>query len=146
MSATDRLKELGITLPAVTPGKLCPAVQTGRLVYTSGATSAITGKVGGDVTVCQAADGAKDAIIKCLASANWLLGDLNRITRVVKLLGMVNCAEGFSDTPTVINGATDFLIDVFGKEIGWHARSAIGVYQLPGNAAVEIEMIVEVRD
>jgi enamine deaminase RidA (YjgF/YER057c/UK114 family) len=65
---------------------------------------------------------------------------------VVKLLGLVNCAEGFSNTPAVINGATETLVEVFGKEKGWHARSAIGVYQLPGDAAVEIEMIVEVAD
>jgi enamine deaminase RidA (YjgF/YER057c/UK114 family) len=144
MGVPEKLKDLGIELPAVTPGKLAPAVQTGNLVYTSGATSRITGKVGGAVSVEQGYEAAKQAIIGCLASIQWKVGDLNKVTRVVKLLGMVNCAEGFSNTPAVIHGATDTLIAVFGQEKGWHARSAIGVYQLPGDAAVEIELIVEV--
>lgn len=146
MAVVEKLKELGVEIPTVNPGILAPAVRTGNLVYTSGATSAVEGKVGDDVTVEQAAEGARDCIIKCLGSVNWLVGDLNKVTRVVKLLGMVNCAEGFYNTPAVINGATNFLHEAFGLEIGWHARSAIGVYQLPGNAAVEIEMIVEVQD
>lgn len=146
MPVEERLAELGITLPAATPGKLAPAVRTGRLVYTSGACSALTGKVGADVTVEQAYDAARDAILQCLGSVRWLIGDLNRVTRVVKLLGLVNCGEGFNNTPAVIHGATDTLVDLFGPEIGWHARSAIGVYQLPGNAAVEIELIVEIAD
>jgi enamine deaminase RidA (YjgF/YER057c/UK114 family) len=140
------LNELGLELPAANPGKLAPAVRTGNLVYTSGATSRLTGKVGADVTVEQAYEGARDAILGCLGSVQWLMGDLERVTRVVKLLGMVNCGEGFSATPAVIHGATDTLIEVFGQEKGWHARSAIGVYQLPGNAAVEIELIVEVAE
>ena len=146
MGIASKLKELGLELPTVTPGKLAPAVRTGNLVYTSGATSAITGKVGADVTVEQGYEAARQAIVGCLASAQWLIGDLDKVTRVVKILGMVNCAEGFSNTPAVIHGATDTLVEVFGKEKGWHARSAIGVYQLPGDAAVEIELIVEIAD
>ncbi len=142
----ERLTELGLEIPAAAPGKLAPAVRTGNLVYTSGATSAATGKVGTDVTLEQAYDGAKDAILRCLGSVQWLVGDLNKVTRIVKMLGMVNCADGFSNTPAVIHGATDTLVAIFGQEVGWHTRSAIGVYQLPGNAAVEIELIVEVRD
>jgi enamine deaminase RidA (YjgF/YER057c/UK114 family) len=139
-----RLAELGLELPTVNPGILAPAVRTGNLVYTSGACSAIKGKVGGNVTVEEGYAGAKDVIVQCLGSVKWLIGDLDKVTRVVKLLGLVNCAEGFSNTPQVINGATETLIEIFGKEKGWHARSAIGVYQLPGDAAVEIEIIVEV--
>jgi enamine deaminase RidA (YjgF/YER057c/UK114 family) len=146
MPPVDKLAELGFKVPLASPGKLAPAVRTGSLVYTSGATSERTGKVGTDVTVEQAYEAAQDAIVKCLGSVQWAVGDLGRITRVVKLLGMVNCAEGFYDTPSVIHGATDLLVEVFGREIGWHSRSAIGVYQLPGNAAVEIELIVEVSD
>jgi len=142
----ERLAELGLELPTVNPGILAPAVRTGNLVYTSGACSAIKGKVGGNVSPEEGYAGAKDCIIQNLAQVKWLIGDLDKITRVVKLLGMVNCAEGYSGTPVVINGATETLIEVFGKEKGWHARSAIGVYQLPGDAAVEIEMIVEVAD
>jgi enamine deaminase RidA (YjgF/YER057c/UK114 family) len=142
----ERLAELGHTLPAVNPGILAPAVRTGNLVYTSGACSAVKGKLGGNVTVEEGYAGARDCIIQNLASVKWLIGDLDKVTRVVKLLGLVNCAEDFSNTPAVINGATETLVEVFGKEKGWHARSAIGVYQLPGDAAVEIEMIVEVAD
>ena len=142
----ERLKELGLEVPAASPGKLAPAVRTGNLVYTSGATSKLTGKVGAEVTIDDAYQGARDAILVCLGSVQWLVGDLNKITRVVKLLGMVNCGEGFYNTPAVIHGATDTLVEIFGQEKGWHARSAIGVYQLPGNASVEIELIVEVRD
>jgi len=146
MAIAERLKALGLEVPAAAPAKLAPAVRTGNLVYTSGATSGLSGKVGADVTVEQAYEASRDAILRCLGSAQWLIGDLDKVTRVVKLLGLVNCAEGFYNTPAVINGATDLLIELFGQEKGWHARSAIGVYQLPGNAAVEIEMIVEVRD
>lgn len=144
MGVTARLNELGLELPAAAPGKLAPAVRTGNLVFTSGAVSKITGKVGADVSVQEAYEAAREAILGCLGSVQWCVGDLDRITRVVKLLGMVNCAEGFTNTPAVIHGATDTLVEIFGQEIGWHARSAIGVYQLPGNVAVEIELIVEV--
>jgi enamine deaminase RidA (YjgF/YER057c/UK114 family) len=146
MAIADRLNELGLTIPDASPGKLAPAVRTGNLVYTSGATSRITGKVGGDVSVEEGYEAARQAILGCLGSVQWLIGDLEKVNRVVKLLGMVNCAEGFSNTPAVIHGATDTLIAVFGQEVGWHARSAIGVYQLPGDAAVEIELIVEIAD
>ncbi|MFN3649615.1 MAG: RidA family protein [Armatimonadota bacterium] len=144
MAIAERLKELGLELPAATPGKLAPAVRTGNLVFTSGAVSKTVGKVGAEVTVEEAYEAARQAILGCLSSVQWCVGDLDRVTRVVKLLGMVNCAEGFSDTPSVIHGATDTLVQIFGQEVGWHARSAIGVYQLPGNVAVEIELIVEV--
>jgi len=146
MPIADRLAALGYEIPPANPGKLAPAVRTGSLIYTSGATSRITGKVGDTVTVEQGYEAARQAILGCLGSVQWLLGDLDKVTRVVKLLGMVNCGAGFSNTPAVIHGATDTLIELFGQEVGWHARSAIGVYQLPGDAAVEIELIVEVRD
>lgn len=146
MAVADRAKEMGLTIPQANPAKLAPAVRTGNLVYTSGATSQITGKVGGEVTVEQGYEAARQAILGCLGSVQWLVGDLDKVTRVVKILGMVNCAEGFSNTPAVIHGATDTLIELFGQEKGWHARSAIGVYQLPGDAAVEIEIIVEIAD
>jgi len=146
VSVADKLSENGWALPEVTPGILAPAVRTGNLVYTSGACSTVKGKVGGNVTVEEGYAGARDCILQNLAQVKWLIGDLEKVTRVVKLLGLVNCAEGYSGTPQVINGATETLIELFGKEKGWHARSAIGVYQLPGDAAVEIEMIVEVAD
>lgn len=146
MTVAERLKELGVELPSASPGKLAPAVRTGNLVYTSGACSAQKGKLGTEVTVEQGYAAARDAILQCLGSVQWLVGDLDRVTRVVKLLGMVNCGEGFSNTPAVIHGATETLIEIFGEEKGWHARSAVGLYQLPGDASVEIELIVEVQD
>ena len=146
MTISERAKELNLTIPQASPGKLAPAVHTGNLVYTSGATSRITGKVGDAVTLEQGYQAAREAILGCLGSIQWLIGDLDKVTRVVKLLGMVNCAAGFSNTPAVIHGATDLLVELFGQEKGWHARSAVGLYQLPGDAAVEIELIVEVRD
>ena len=146
MAVADRIRELGLAIQEAKPGKLAPAVRTGNLVYTSGATSQITGKVGGAVTVEQGYEAARQAILGCLGSVQWLVGDLDKVTRVVKILGMVNCAEGFSNTPAVIHGATDTLVEIFGQEKGWHARSAVGVYQLPGDAAVEIEVIAEVAE
>jgi enamine deaminase RidA (YjgF/YER057c/UK114 family) len=148
MSIDQKLREMGLAVkePSGTRGKLAPAVRTGNLVYTSGNTSSQVGKVGREVTTEQAYQGAREAILACLGAVKWLVGDLDRITRVVKLLGMVNCAPDFYDTPSVIHGATDLLLELFGPEAGWHARSAVGLYQLPGNCAVEIELIVEVRD
>src|SRR5687768_7361009 len=98
MSIDQRLNDLGLQIPDASPGKLAPAVRTGNLVYTSGACSAQKGKLGTEVTVDQGYAAAKDAILQCLGSVQWLVGDLNKVTRVVKLLGMVNCGEGFSNT------------------------------------------------
>jgi enamine deaminase RidA (YjgF/YER057c/UK114 family) len=148
MTIEAKLKEMGLTLkePSGPRGKLAPAVRTGNLVFTSGNTCSQIGKVGTEVRLEDAYRGAREAILGCLGAVKWLIGDLDKVTRVVKLLGMVNCAEGFYDTPAVIHGATDLLLELFGPEAGWHARSAVGLYQLPGNCAVEIELIVEVRD
>lgn len=148
MGVREKLQEMGLEVkePSGPRGKLAPAVRTGNLVFTSGSTSSRTGKVGAEVTVEEAYQAAREAILSCLGAVQWLVGDLNKVTRVVKLLGMVNCAEGFFNTPAVIHGATDLLLELFGPEAGWHARSAVGLYQLPGNAAVEIEIIVEVQD
>lgn len=145
MSISERAAQMGLVIPDANPGKLAPAVRTGRLVYTSGATSQITGKLGEEVSVEQGYEAARQAILGCLSSVRWLIGDLEKVTRVVKLLGMVNCGPGFTNTSAVIHGATDTLVELFGHQKGWHARSAVGVYQLPGNAAVEIELIVEVE-
>src|SRR5215212_6302670 len=121
MGVNEKLKEMGLAVkePSGPRGKLAPAVRTGNLVYTSGSTSSVIGKVGGEVSVEQGYAGAREAILSCLGSIQWLIGDLSKVTRVVKLLGMVNCAEGFHNTPAVIHGATDTLIELFGQEIGW---------------------------
>lgn len=148
-----RLNELGIILPeAPKPGAIyLPARQTGNLVYTSGQDCRINGKLlyegklGTDLTIEQGKEAARQAIINSLAVLKDFLGDLDKVVKIVKLLGFVNSAPGFVDQPLVINGASELLEQVFG-EAGKHARSAIGVNELPWNTPVEIEMIVEVGD
>jgi enamine deaminase RidA (YjgF/YER057c/UK114 family) len=153
MQIEARLKELGIELPqAVTPvANYVPAVRTGNLVFLSGHGpikedgSLITGKVGVDLTVEQGYQAARRIAIGLLGSLKAAIGDLDKVRQVVKLLGLVNCGPDFTDQPKVINGASDFLVEVFGEK-GKHARSAVGTNALPINIAVEIEMIVAVED
>lgn len=147
MTATARLAELGITLPPVaTPvGSYVPAVRTGSLVYTSGQVpkDAATGKVGAEVSAEDANAAARVCALQALAAVDALVG-LDSIARVVKVVGFVASAPGFTGQPAVINGASDLLGEVFG-EAGAHARSAVGVAELPGGVPVEVELIVEVR-
>jgi enamine deaminase RidA (YjgF/YER057c/UK114 family) len=153
MKIEAKLKELGIELPpAVTPvANYVPAVRTGNLVFLSGHGpikedgSLITGKVGVDLTVEQGYQAARRIAIGLLGSLKAAIGDLDKVRQVVKLLGLVNCGPDFTDQPKVINGASDFLVEVFGEK-GKHARSAVGTNALPINIAVEIEMIVAVED
>ena len=152
MQIEARLKEMGIALPpAVTPvANYVPAVRTGNLIFLSGHGpfkedgSLITGKVGADLTVEQGYETARRVAIGLLGSLKAVIGDLDRVNRVVKLLGLVNCTPEFTDQPKVINGASDFFVELFGDK-GKHARSAVGTNALPLNIAVEIEMIVEVE-
>jgi enamine deaminase RidA (YjgF/YER057c/UK114 family) len=152
MKIEERLKEMGIALPpAVTPvANYVPAVRTGNLVFLSGHGpfkedgSLITGKVGSDLTAEQGYEAARRVAIGLLGSLKAIIGDLDKVRRVVKLLGLVNCKPDFADQPKIINGASDFLVEVFGDK-GKHARSAVGTNALPVNIAVEIEMIVEVE-
>jgi enamine deaminase RidA (YjgF/YER057c/UK114 family) len=153
MNIEAKLKEMGIVLPpAVKPvANYVPAVRTGNLVFLSGHGpfkedgSLITGKVGSDLTTEQGYEAARRIAIGLLGSLKAEIGDLDKVRRVVKLLGLVRCTPEFSDPPKVINGASDFLVEVFGDK-GKHARSAVGTNALPLNIAVEIEMIVEVED
>ena len=150
MSIRDRLAELGLQLPQVTPpvAAYVPAVQTGNHVYVSGqvpiADGALlaTGKVGAEVTPERAKELAARCALNGLAAVDALVG-LDRVTRVVKVVGFVASAEGFTGQPAVINGASELLGAVFG-DAGRHARSAVGVAELPLGAPVEVEMIVEV--
>jgi len=145
-----RLAELGLTLPTVTPplAAYIPAVQTGNHVYVSGQVPMVdgqllaTGKVGAEVTPEQGKELAARCALNGLAAVDWLVG-LDRIVKVVKVVGFVASAEGFTGQPGVINGASELLGSVLG-EAGRHARSAIGVAELPLGAPVEVEMIVEV--
>lgn len=105
----------------------------------------ITGKVGKDLTIQQGYEAARLVAINHLAALKAELGSLTKVKHFVKVLGMVNCAESFGDQPKVINGYSDFMVEIFGDK-GKHARSAVGMYMLPSNIAVEVEAIVEVED
>ena len=145
-----RLTELGIELPAVTKpvAAYVPAVRTGSLVYTSGqlpfidGALAATGKVGGEVGPEEAKRHARTCALNALAAVHALAG-VDSVVRVVKVVGFVASAEGFTGQPAVVNGASELLGEVFG-EAGQHARSAVGVAELPLGAPVEVELIVEV--
>lgn len=148
-----RLQQLGLELPEVRPpaATYVPAVQVGHLLFTSGHGprradgTAITGKVGADLTLAQGQEAARRVALAILATARHTLGSLDKIVRVVKVLGMVNAAPDFTGQSQVINGFSDLLVDVFGKQNGTAARSAVGMGSLPGGIAVEIEAIFEVR-
>ncbi len=149
MHIEQRLIDLGITLPdpASPVATYVRYVQTGNLLYISGTGPAKdhpTGKVGADLTVEQGIAAARSVGISIIATLKQALGDLDRVVRCVKLLGMVNSAPDFGDQPKVINGCSDLLVEVFG-EAGRHARSAVGMGSLPRRIPVEIEMIVEVE-
>lgn len=150
MTATERLRELGIELPEVASpaGAYVPARRSGNLVFTAGqvpfvdGTLAATGKVGAEVDVELARGLARTCALNALAAVDALVG-LDAVTGVVKVVGFVASAPGFTAQPAVINGASELFGEVFG-EAGAHARSAVGVAELPMNAPVEVEIVVEV--
>lgn len=147
-----KLKELGIVLkkPPTPVANYVPAVQVGKLVFLSGQGPLkddgefIKGKVGDDVTIEDAQKAARLTGIRLLEALKGQIGDLNKVKRIVKVLGMVNSVVTFDQQPKVINGFSDFMVEIFGAN-GKHARSAVGVGSLPNNIAVEIEMIVELK-
>ncbi len=151
MTTEGRLAQLGLTLPpAPAPvGSYVPYVVTGKLVFTSGQLPmcdgklTATGKVGLDLTIEQAAEAAKVAVLNAVAQVAAAAGGLNHIVRIVRLGVFVNSADGFTDQPKVANGASNLLVEIF-ADAGKHARSAVGVNELPLNAAVEIEMTAEI--
>ncbi|PYM37253.1 MAG: hypothetical protein DME15_01835 [Candidatus Rokuibacteriota bacterium] len=154
MGAEARLKELGITLPQpATPlANYVGAVRVGNLLFVSGHGPDRTdgkpmarGKVGRELTVEQAYQVARTVGLALLATTRTQLGSLDKVKRVVKVLGMVNSADDFGDQPKVINGFSDLMVQVFGEAIGKHARSAVGMAALPMGIPVEIEMILEVE-
>lgn len=130
-------------------GNYVEAVRTGNLVFVSGHGprrddgTFIVGKLGRDLTVEQGYQAARLTMLNCLSTLKAELGDLDRVSRFVKVLGLVNCIEDFEAHPQVINGGSDLLVELFGER-GRHARSAVGMQGLPFNIAVEIEMVVEV--
>ena len=150
MTTSERLAELGVELPAVVAplAAYVPAVRTGNLVYTSGQLPMVdgklpqAGKVGAEVTAEEAKGLARTCALNALAAVHSLVG-VDSVVRVVKVVGFVASAPGFNGQPGVVNGASELLGDVFG-DAGVHARSAVGVSELPLNAPVEVELIVEV--
>jgi enamine deaminase RidA (YjgF/YER057c/UK114 family) len=146
----ENLKRLGVELPPVAApaGAYIPALRSGSLVYTSGqlpfvdGTLSAIGKVGAEVSLEQAKDAAKLCALNALAAVHDLVG-LDSVARIVKVVGFVASAPGFNDQPLVINGASEFLGEVLG-EAGVHARSAVGVFQLPKDTPVEVELIAEI--
>ena len=154
MGAEARIKELGITLPSPPKpmGNYIPAVRVGNLLFLSGhgpirvGDQPLTrGKVGRDMSTEDAYKVAREVGINLLGSARMALGSLDKVKRVVKVLGMVNAVESFGEQPKVINGFSDLMVEVFG-DAGRHARSAVGMGSLPRGMAVEIELVVEVTD
>jgi enamine deaminase RidA (YjgF/YER057c/UK114 family) len=152
MRIEEKLAARGLVLPAM-PAPVANYVRTvraGNLLFVSGhgpsrdGAMQYIGKVGANLTVEEGYQAAQLVALNCLASVKDALGDLDRVRRVVKLLGMVNCTPEFTQQPQVINGASDLLVDLYG-EAGRHARSAVGMGSLPGGIAVEIEMILEVE-
>jgi enamine deaminase RidA (YjgF/YER057c/UK114 family) len=168
-----RLKELGIELPGLQPavGNYLAAKRDGSIVFVSGhgpvrvdrrgliagATgrdisvqdalgAIIRGKVDGDISVEEAREAARLTGLFLLSALRAEVGSLDRVRSVLKVFGMVNCSPGFTNTPAVIDGCSDLLVDVFGGEVGRHARSAVGMAELPLNIPVEIEMVVAVED
>jgi enamine deaminase RidA (YjgF/YER057c/UK114 family) len=147
----QRLTELGYTLPASSKplAAYIPAVQTGNLVFTSGQLPMVegnlvqSGKVGSEVTPERAKELATICALNALAAIKMAIGDLDKVKRVVKVVGFVASAPDFTGQPGVVNGASEFLGEVF-QDAGIHARSAVGVAVLPLDAPVEIELIVEV--
>ncbi len=151
MKPSEKMAELGISLPSVSApvGSYVPAKKAGSLVFTSGqlpfrnGTLTCTGKVGTDITTEKASDGAAAAILNALAAVAQVAGGIDRIKEIVRVCVFVNSSPGFVDQPKVANGASDLLTAIF-RDSGRHVRSAVGVAELPLDAAVELELIAEV--
>ncbi len=146
----QKLAELGLTLPtaAAPVATYVPAVEAGGLLHVSGQLpfrdgKVVTGQLGGDLDVATGQEAAKLCALMVIAQAKAALGDLSRVTRIVKLGVFVNSAPGFGDQPEVANGASDLMVAVF-DDAGKHARAAVGVAALPRNAAVEVDAIIAV--
>ncbi len=148
----EKIKELGFVLP-LAPKPLAayvPALAAGNFVFTAGQIPIsegklkYTGKIGKDLTEEQGKDASVICALNCLSAIKGVIGNLEKIEQVVKITVFINSSEGFTNQPAVANGASEFLEKVFGKK-GSHARSAVGVSELPKNAAVEIEMIVKIK-
>ena len=152
-TAEENIKKLNIELfkPSPPIANYVKAVRTGNLVFMAGHGpsradgTSIKGKLGADMTIEQGYEAARVAAISVLSSLKAEIGDLNKVKRIVKVKGMVNCTADFLDQPKVINGCSDLLVEIFGEK-GKHARAAVGMVSLPSNIAVEIEMVIELEE
>lgn len=149
MEVENKLKSMGLELPVATPpppGR-AGAVRIGNILFVGGHTpgQAHRGKLGAEISIEQGYEGARQACINCLVDVKAVIGDLDKVKRVAKLLCMVNCTPDFGQQPQVANGATDLLRELYG-DAGAHARSAVGMGSLPNGACIEIEMILEIED
>ena len=151
MNLSQKLSELKVTIPvAAKPvAAYVPTVKVGNLVFVAGQLPLVdgkipkTGKVSNVVSIEEAKELAKVCALNCLAAIN-LVSNIEKITKIVRVGGFVNTSIGFIQVPAVINGASEFLIELFGEEIGKHARTAVGVAELPLDAPVELDLIVEI--
>ena len=152
-NAEEQLKKLNIELPVIpkTPSLIVGCVRVGDLLFLSGQVPVgpdgklIVGRLGADMDVKQGQEAARNVGLRSLSVARTELGSLDRVVRVVKALGMVNCTPDFTQTPAVVNGFSELLIQVFGEAAGKGARSAVGMAALPGGVPVEVEVILQVR-
>lgn len=148
----EKLAELGLSFPPRGPavGNFVPCIREGNIVYLSGhgplgpdGQIAVRGRLGAELGIEQGYEAAKLTALSLLGSLKNEIGELDRVKRILKVLGMVRCTEDFGQTPAVINGASDLFVEIFGDR-GRHARSAVGLYELPFQMAVEIEMVVAI--
>ena len=152
MRIEQELEKMGFVLPVPKPlAAYVPAVRSGNLIFTAGqgpnldGKPKFTGKLGRELTEEQGYQAAQICVVNCLACVKSLVGDLDKVERVIKLLGFVASVDGFTRQPWVMNGASELLIKLFGER-GKHARSAIGTNQLPQDIPVEVEIVVQVKD
>lgn len=153
MDFEQNIKSLKLALPTLSKpaGLYVPAVKTGNLVFTSGQLPLSDnrlvhpGRVGKEVKTEQGQLCAKIATINCLAAIKWILGDLNKIKKIVRLNGLVCSAVGYHDQAKVLNGASEMLLQIFGDEIGSHTRTAVGCLELPMKSCLEVDLIVEIK-
>ena len=148
MKIETKLSELGIelVLPGPCSHPILHSKQTGNLLFVSGHGTKIKGKVGSSLTAADGYAAAREAAIHCLEAIKLHCGDLDKIRSFVKVFGMVNATESFTEHPFVMNGVSELLLEAFGEEIGSHARSAVGMGSLPNGIAVEVEMVVEMAE
>ncbi|WP_026690947.1 RidA family protein [Alteribacter aurantiacus] len=148
LSPEEKINSLGLSLKSMRKpvGNYVPYVKTGNLIYTSGqGVDEYHGKLGRDLDIEEGYLASRQSMLNLLSVIKHEIGELSKVKRIVKMLGFVNCTESFTDQPKVMNGASDLLVEVFGEK-GIHARSAVGMAQLPNNTAIEIELVVEVEE